>query len=66
MELFDMFSDYQAAMEWPEVMVWADGHVCPDCESDRTCEAKHPYMEGALSAPRVWRLPARIYCRSKP
>ncbi len=30
-ELFDMFPDDKAAMEWIEENVWPDGRRCPRC-----------------------------------
>ena len=43
-EIFDMFPDEQAAMEWLERNVWSDGRVCPRCANKYTCTSKHPNM----------------------
>ena len=43
-ELFDMFPDDRAAMEWIEENVWPDGRRCPRCGYKHTCVSKHPSM----------------------
>ena len=43
-KLFEMFPDNDAAEKWFEETKWADGVVCPHCESERISEVKHPTM----------------------
>ena len=43
-ELFYMFPDDRAAMEWFEENVWPDGRRCPRCDYKHTCASKHPNM----------------------
>lgn len=42
--LFEMFPDNDAAEQWFEQTKWADGVVCPHCESERISKVKHPTM----------------------
>ena len=43
-KLFEMFPDNDAAEKWFEETKWADGVVCPHCESERISKVKHPTM----------------------
>ena len=43
-EMFKMFPDDEAAMEWFEANVWRDGRRCGRCGSDDTVPASHPTM----------------------
>ena len=43
-DLFGMFPDDRAAMEWFEKSIWPDGRKCPRCGYMHTCVAKHPEM----------------------
>ena len=43
-EIFNMFPDEQAAMEWFEENIWPDGRRCPRCDNKYTCASKHPSM----------------------
>ena len=44
-ELARMFPDDEAARLFFEEVFWPDGNrFCPRCDSDRTCEARHPTM----------------------
>ena len=43
-ELFDMFPDDKAAMEWFEKNIWPDGRRCPRCGNRYTCTIRHPQM----------------------
>ena len=42
--LFEMFPDNEAAEQWFEQTRWAEGVVCPHCESEKISEVKHPTM----------------------
>ena len=44
LELARMFPDEEAARRWFEAIIWADGRVCPNCESEDTHEASHAKM----------------------
>ena len=44
LELARLFPDEEAARNWFEGIVWADGRVCPNCGSDDTHEASHAKM----------------------
>ena len=43
-EMFDMFPDGKAAMEWFEGNAWPDGRRCPRCGYKYTCASKRPSM----------------------
>ena len=43
-ELFDMFPDDKAAMEWFEKNIWPEGRRCPRCGNRYTCTIRHPQM----------------------
>ena len=44
MELFDMFPDDKAAMEWFEKNIWPEGRRCPRYGNKYTCTIRHPQM----------------------
>ena len=54
MQLADMFPDEDAAREWFESQVWANGRTCPRCGSDRTHEASHAKMPYRCSDCRAY------------
>ena len=43
-KLAQMFPDEQAAREWFEGILWADGRFCPRCGTDNNYACKHPKM----------------------
>ena len=43
-ELFDMFPNDRAVMEWFESNIWPDGRKCPRCGYKYTCTSRHPSM----------------------
>ena len=43
-ELFAMFPDEKAAVQWFESVIWRNGRTCPKCGSEHTSEASHKKM----------------------
>ena len=43
-QVMDMFPDEEAARQWVESVVWAEGRECGKCGSSRTREATHAKM----------------------
>ena len=43
-QLLEMFPDNKTAEKWFEQTRWADGVVCPHCESENVSEVNHPTM----------------------
>ena len=43
-ELYEMFPDDEAAMEWFESNIWKDERRCPRCGSGDTAPSRHPTM----------------------
>lgn len=43
-DMMQMFSTEQDAIDWFESIIWPDGRYCPKCGSTNTVEAKHKTM----------------------